>query len=109
MDHIAAKLPKLVIDQHLPTRSTKSDSAWVLTRIQMLMSGYRRADYHDPEGFIVTMGAILEDFDPAIVEFVTSPKTGIQRSCKWPPTTAEVVEACTEATYFLQKHGRLWG
>ena len=74
--------------------SPKCDPGWVLTRIDLLMSSYRKTDYQNPEGFIATLGAILEDYSPEIVEYVTDPKTGLQRRCKWPPTPAEVVEAC---------------
>lgn len=73
---------------------TKSDGGWVLGRVELLMSSYRKADYHDPVGFLATLGAILEDYDPEIVEYVTDPKTGIQRRLKWPPSPAEIVEAC---------------
>lgn len=92
MDHFA-HIPNS--NQPSPTPSPRSDSAWVLKRVELLMSAYRKADYHDPEGFIATLGAILEGYDPEIVEYVTDPKTGIQRRSKWPPSPAEVIEACT--------------
>lgn len=72
----------------------KSDGEWVLGRVELLMSSYRKADYHDPMGFVATLAAILEEYDPEIVEYVTDPKTGIQRRLKWPPSPAEIVEAC---------------
>lgn len=77
-----------------PGRSTGSNSAWVLSRVKLLMASYRKADYHDPDGFLATLGAILEQYEPAIVEYVTDPLTGLQRRLKWPPSPAEVVEAC---------------
>ena len=77
-----------------PKPSPKCDPGWVLTRIDLLMSSYRKTDYQNPEGFIATLGAILEDYPSEIVEYVPDPKTGLQRRCKWPPTPAEVVEAC---------------
>jgi hypothetical protein len=63
-------------------------------RVALLMASYRKADYHDPEGFVATLGAILAQYAPEIVEYVTDPTTGIQRRCKWPPSPAEIVEAC---------------
>jgi hypothetical protein len=77
-----------------PRPSPKCDPAWILKRIDLLMSSYRKTDYLNLEGFIATMGSILEDYPQAIVEYITDPKTGLQRRCKWPPTPAEVVEAC---------------
>lgn len=84
----------------MPTNQTSakpsngSDPNWVLGRVGLLMASYRKADYHDPEGFIATLGAILAQYEPEIVEYVTDPTTGIQRRCKWPPSPAEIVEAC---------------
>lgn len=94
--------------QNLPSPKLlpKSDSAWVLGRVALLMSSYRKADYHDPEGFIATLGALLEQYDPAIVEYVTDPLTGIQRRLKWPPSPAEVVEACVAEIQHREKVAR---
>lgn len=39
---------------------------------------------------------VLEGYSDAIISEVTDPRTGIQRRSKFPPTIAEVVEACTE-------------
>lgn len=44
--------------------------------------------------FITQLGTILERYSDAVVERVTSPLTGIQARCKFPPSIAEVVEAC---------------
>jgi len=78
-----------------PKPSTTSNPRWILGRVKMLMASYRLSDYHDPEGFLATLISILSDYPPEIVEYVTDPKTGIQRRNKWPPTPAEVVEACS--------------
>lgn len=72
----------------------KSEVGFVIARIELLMASYRKTDYQNPEGFIATLVAILEEYPPEIVEYVTDPKTGLQRRLKWPPTPAEVVEAC---------------
>lgn len=37
---------------------------------------------------------VLEQYPDEVIVFVTDPRTGVQRSCKWPPTIAEIVEAC---------------
>lgn len=66
----------------------------VALAIKMLLSAYRKDDYADPEGFVAQLGAILERYDPAVVDHVTSPYTGIQRQLRFPPTIAEVVSAC---------------
>lgn len=37
------------------------------------------------------------------MNYVTSPKTGLQRRSKWPPTISEVLVACEEHQDFLTK------
>jgi hypothetical protein len=39
---------------------------------------------------------VLERYDDKVIEAVTSPVTGIQRSCKFPPSIAEFVEFAEE-------------
>jgi hypothetical protein len=78
------------------TQSAKCDGAWVASRIEMLLSAYRRDDYADPIGFVTQLGVVLEKYPEWVVRYVTSPDTGIQRTSKFPPSIAEVVSACEE-------------
>lgn len=39
---------------------------------------------------------VIERYDDKVIEVVTSPVTGIQRTCKFPPSIAEVVEFINE-------------
>ena len=71
--------------------------------IQFLFSAYRRDDFSDPEGFVAQLGTILTDFPEEVVNYVTSPKTGLQRRSKWPPTISEVLSACEDHQDFLVK------
>jgi hypothetical protein len=59
-----------------------------------VLSSYRRDDFANPDGFLAQLGLVLEQYDDAVIRKVTSPLTGIQRHCKFPPSIAEVVEAC---------------
>ena len=77
-----------------PTPSSGCNPNWTLGRVKLLMASYRLTDYQNPDGFLATLCSILEEYPPEIVEYVTDPKTGLQRRCKWPPTPAEIVEAC---------------
>ena len=52
---------------------------------------------------MVQLGTILTDFSEEVVNYVTSPKTGLQRRSKWPPTISEVLTACEEHQEFLTK------
>lgn len=86
-----------------PKPLPKSEVGFVISRVELLMGSYRKTDYQNPEAFIATLVAILEEYPPEIVAYVTDPKTGLQRRCKWPPTPAEVVEACAAEIGFRTK------
>lgn len=60
----------------------------------VLFSAYRRDDFADPDGFLAQLNIVLEGYPDAIISEITSPRTGLQRRVKFPPTIAEVVEAC---------------
>lgn len=68
-----------------------------------LFSAYRVDQYADPEGFKISLGAILEGFPDGVIKYVCDPRTGLQRRLKWPPTISEVVEACEEHQAYLAK------
>jgi hypothetical protein len=77
----------------------------------MLFGAYRADQYADPDGFMVQLGMVLEQYSDDIVVYVTDPRTGIQRSIRWPPTIAEVVSACDARNAELQRIERYmnWG
>lgn len=82
--------PLLLSEKSVP----KLNAAAITQRIEMLLSAYRRDDYADPEKFVAQLGVVLSGYDADVVEYVTDPRTGIQRTNKWPPSIQEVVEAC---------------
>jgi hypothetical protein len=89
------KTPQIPPSQPLAKSDPRSEKAALIARqVEILFSAYRRADYEDPRGFILQLGSVLEDYRDDVIIHVTSPKTGIQRRLKWPPSIAEVVEAC---------------
>jgi len=71
------------------------DSEWLLSRIEMILAGYRKADYHNPEGFMTQVAMNLMKFPKEVIEYVSAPETGIQTRLQWPPSLAEIVDACT--------------
>lgn len=80
-----------------PTFQARQDqrrSAWISALSRQVLSSYRRDDFADPDGFLVQLGMVLERYPDAVIRDITSPLTGIQRRTKWPPSIAEVVEAC---------------
>ena len=65
--------------------------------MRILFAAYRRDDFADPEGFIAQLGMVLEGYEQHVIYAVTDPRTGIQRTSKFPPSIAEVVDACDAA------------
>lgn len=50
---------------------------------------------------------VLERYPDAVIRDVTSPLTGVQRRCKFPPSIAEVVEACDAEVARIERIRRL--
>jgi hypothetical protein len=55
------------------------------------------------EAFKVNLGVVLEGYPDEVIDFVTHPKTGIQRRNAFPPAISEVVSACEEAVAHTQR------
>jgi hypothetical protein len=60
---------------------------------------------------MASLGAVLEQYPNDVIVYVTDPRTGIQRGCKWPPSIAEIVEACDKRVEELHHKQRFstWG
>lgn len=80
---------------------------WITSRSSILFSAYRRDDFADPNGFLAQLNVVLEGYSDAVVNEITSPKTGLQRRSKFIPTIAEVVEACDAEMARLERIRRL--
>lgn len=74
-------------------------SLWILNQARRVLGSYRKDDFADPEVYVTTLVEILERYDDKVIEAVTSPTTGIMRTCKFPPSIAEFVE-------FIEEHIR---
>lgn len=70
----------------------------IARQARVLFSAYRRDEFADPDGYLIQLGAVLEAYTEETIISVTDPRTGIQRTAKWPPSIAEVVEACEAET-----------
>lgn len=77
-------------------------SIWVTKCANRVLSSYRKDDFADPEGYGVQLAMVLERHDDKVIEMVTSPAVGIQRTSKFPPSIAEMVE-------FIEEHIRRAG
>lgn len=70
---------------------------------RILFGSFRLDQYADPEVFNSSLEVIFADYPVEIVEYVCSPKTGIQRLRPFPPSISEVVEALDGHQEYLRK------
>lgn len=77
--------------------------ALILRCQKILFAAYRIDQYADPEGFMVSLGAVLEQFPDEVIVYITDPRTGIQRRSKWPPTISEVIECGEDHQAHLER------
>lgn len=59
---------------------------------------YRRGDANDPDGYVAAVASVLARYEPAVIETVTDPYSGIpgRKNNGWSgmPDVADVKEAC---------------
>lgn len=58
------------------------------------MGAYRRDAFDNPAIFVSSVTQLLETFPECVIESVTSPKSGLQTECTWPPGLAEIRARC---------------
>lgn len=82
-----------------------------MQRQRILFSAYRADQYADPDGFMASLGMVLEQYPNEVIMFITDPRTGVQRGKKWPPTISEIVEACDEHIAGIKRREKFanWG
>lgn len=75
--------------------------------MKLLFSAYRLDQYSDPDGFMAQAAVVLSGYVPEIVTYITDPRTGIQRTQKFPPTISEITDACEARTAALAREKSL--
>jgi hypothetical protein len=82
-----------------------------LQRQRILFSAFRSDQFSDPEGYLNSLGLVLEQYPNDVIIHITDPRTGVQRHLKWPPTIAEIVDACDKRMQELARAEsfRNWG
>jgi len=71
-------------------------SDWITKCAQQILGSYRKDDFADPDSYLTQLAMVLERYDDDVIRAVTSPATGIQRTCKFPPAIAEFIEFINE-------------
>lgn len=82
-----------------------------MQRQRILFSAFRADQYSDADGYLTSLGLVLEQYPNEVIIYITDPRTGIQRHAKWPPTISEIVEACDTRVSDLHRQQRFrdWG
>lgn len=57
---------------------------------------YRKGDANDPETYAAAIAAVLAQYEPETMRYVTDPRTGIAAKTSWMPNPGEVRKACEE-------------
>jgi hypothetical protein len=63
-------------------------------RTRLLIGCYRKEDWSDPDIASRAIVSVFARYPESVVMAVTEPATGLPSRLKWPPSIAEVVEAC---------------
>jgi hypothetical protein len=50
-----------------------------LQRQRILFSAYRTDQYSDPDGYLTSLGMVLEQYPDEVILFITDPRTGVHR------------------------------
>ena len=58
------------------------------------MGAYRRDQYENPASFVSQATQCFEQFPDCVIESVTSPRSGLQTECAWPPNLTEIRVRC---------------
>lgn len=82
-----------------------------MQRQRILFSAFRADQYSDPEGYLTSLGLVLEQYPNEVIVYITDPRSGVQRHLKWPPTISEIVEACDARVSEIKRSERYlnWG
>lgn len=72
---------------------------------------YRREEAADATVMLDAAAAVLADYTPDVIRYVTDPRTGLQSRLKWPPVIAEIKEACEKRNselHVAEQRERAW-
>jgi hypothetical protein len=93
------------------SQKLNSKKTLVLRCQRIIFSAFRADQYSDPDGYLTSLGLVLEQYPSDVIVYISDPRTGVQRRCKWPPTISEIVEACDDRVSELKRNERYrnWG
>ena len=92
----------------IPSKQPQTEYAedWLMGKVSQILQAYRKPEYFNLDSFMIQAAANLARFSREVIEFVTSPMTGIQTRLQWPPSLAEIVAACVAEQNHREKVAR---
>jgi len=78
----------------LPTTADRQQMTHAVNRATAMLGFYRKDDAWDPEMFLTGIAAVLALYPTDIIDQVTNPALGLPSKLRFPPTPAEVKDAC---------------
>lgn len=67
-----------------------NNAAYAAERARLLFGQYRKGDANDPDIYVASIAAILSDYPPETMRYVTDPRTGIAANPLSDPETGRV-------------------
>lgn len=111
MEKLTIRAPAASSQPSTARSNDQSRKTLILQRQRILFSAFRADQYSDADGYLTSLGMVLEQYPNEVIIWITDPRTGVQRHAKWPPTISEIVEACDKRVAELHQNERFknWG
>src|SRR6266496_4989720 len=81
----------------MPVTTLDSDRArreYARLKAAQMFGCFRTGQANDPDLYVAGIAAVLAEYPPKVIEYVTDPRTGLPRKMTFLPSVAEVGEAC---------------
>jgi hypothetical protein len=73
-----------------------STNQYAAERARLLFGCYRKGEANDPETYAAAIAAVLADYQPETIRYVTDPRTGIASKTTFMPNPGEIKKACED-------------
>lgn len=92
MDKIRYLPQRIDLSSELETSTDQRQqrALYASERARLLLGQYRKGDANDPEIYVATVAAILSEYPPETMRYVTDPRTGIAANPLSDPETGRV-------------------
>jgi hypothetical protein len=100
---LSPKRPEDWQSRALALDQSRNSQPYAASRAALMFACYRKADASDPEIYAAAVAAVLNDYPPEVIDYITDPRTGLPSKSQWLPSVFEVRRACEEHQDYLRK------